>query len=258
MLSTDQSSMWLDPEFLQWPYFGGGGTEPRFGIQNRAYEIWSHAETRLRQIGTDLDLVDVIATLKRAIEQRMRILNGLYSFKMIPVKDKPRDLLGLLGFFDVVRPLMFRKLTEIRNSLEHEDGDPPDTPTCRTYLELTWYFLKSTDGMLKVVTNELNFQPHNEESGLWVSFEYGPACGWNPTLSGWVKSEFVSNVPLDSWILISPESLTTREHHLKKQGGRIPCDPLPEGSPTDIYLSGDVRGPQNLIIQLTKLYLAAS
>ena len=257
MVYTNQPSIWLNPEFLQWPYFSGGGSEPPFSIHKRAYEKWSHADTRLRQVVSNLDLVDVIAALKRAIEQRMRILDRIYSFKAIPVKDKPRDLLDVLGFFDVVRPMMFRALTEIRNSLEHEDVDPPDSATCGMYLDLTWYFLRSTNGMLKVVTNEINFYPQNEENGLWVSFQYGPACGWNPTLSGWVKSEFISNAPVDGWLRITVESLTTREHHLKKQSARIKGDPVERGSPSDLYISGDVRGPQDLIVQLTKLYFAA-
>ena len=152
---------------------------------------------------------------------------------------------------------MFRKLTEIRNSLEHEDKEPPNAATCQIYLELTWYFLRSTDSMLKLVTRDLEFSPDNEESDHWISLEYGPLYGWNPILTGWVKSEFLSNGPVDGWLCITVESLTEREHHLK-QLPRIPCDPVEKGSPSDIYLHGDARGPQDLIVQLTKLYFAAS
>jgi len=98
--------------------------EPNVAVRARAYEIWNHAEQILKGAISDFQLVDVITTLKRSIDQRIRTLNEIYSFDAIPLKNKPADILSLLESLDIVRPLMFRNLLEIRNAVEHEDARP--------------------------------------------------------------------------------------------------------------------------------------
>ena len=60
------------------------------------------------------------------------------------------------------------------------------------------------------------------------------------------------------WIVIAPQSLTTRKDHIKQQKRRLAIgDPLRKGKPSDICVVGDVPGPQDLIVQLTKIYFSA-
>lgn len=126
---NQKNSVWLSPEVLQWQSYSQGGKQPAVSIRARAYEIWKHAEDLLRHAASDLQLVDVITAIKRSIDHRIRALDSAYAFRSIPIKDKPSELLALLEFLEIIRPLMFRKLVEIRNAVEHEDATPPHIDT---------------------------------------------------------------------------------------------------------------------------------
>ena len=135
LLGDNNNRVWLSPEVLQWFNYSGSGAEPDVAIRLRAYEIWNHAERVLRHAESDLQLVDVITTLKRAIDHRVRALDEIYSFGSIPIRDKPSEVLSILESLEVVRPLMFRNLLEIRNAVEHQDAPPPDQKNCQVFLD---------------------------------------------------------------------------------------------------------------------------
>ena len=173
-----KNSVWLDPQILQWANYGQGGAEPNVSVRARAYEIWNHADEVLKHATSDFQLVDVITTLKRSIDQRMRALNDIYSFDAIPLKNKPADMLGLLESLDIVRPLMFRNLLAIRNTIEHEDAPPPDIRSSHVFLEFAWYFLRSTDRLLQIITSDVGFDPTGQhEDSYWMELDYGPRKG---------------------------------------------------------------------------------
>lgn len=180
---TTKHKLWLSPEILQWTTYSQGGAEPAPSVRARAYEMWKHAEQGLLLSTSEFQRVDVITTLKRSVDHRIRALDETYSFRSIPIKDKPSELLSLLELFEIVRPLMFRNLLEIRNAVEHEDRPPPDYTASQMFLELTWYFLRSTDRMLQLVSDQVGFYPSDDEDCYWLELTYGPKS-WNPTLRG--------------------------------------------------------------------------
>jgi len=121
----------------------------------RAYVIWSHANDILKVSNTDLFCIDAVSTLKRAIDHRIKLLFEIYRFKDIPIKEKPSGHYEILHHFGIIRSRMVKKLIEIRNKIEHEAAFPPDEEACRDYVELTWYFLRSTDFLVRQVTHRL-------------------------------------------------------------------------------------------------------
>jgi len=58
---------------------------------------------------------------------------------------------------------MLQKLIDIRNPVEHEDVAPPDHEACKVFAEFTWYFLKSTDRMLREVTSSFVLNPAGDD-----------------------------------------------------------------------------------------------
>jgi hypothetical protein len=252
-------SLWLSPEVLEWPSYSTGGSEPEVALQ-RSYEIWGHAEKVLGNATTELELVDVITTLKRSIDVRIRTLNRIYCFGQIPIRNKPSDPLSLLELFGIVRPLMFHNLVEIRNAVEHEDVPPPDVKGTQVFLEFAWYFLKSTDRLLQVVSKSVEFNaPEKGQNGrYWLELEYGPEAKWDPSIRGWVRSDMISHDPVGNWIVLSPTSL---EEHLKKRFD-IEVPSLDDDSnrmtrPNDSYILANVRGPENVLLRLTNRYFSA-
>jgi hypothetical protein len=259
-----QNSLWLSPEVLQWPNFSGGGAEPHVSLRSRSYEIWNHAEQRLREASSDLQLVDVITTLKRSVDHRMRVLDGIYSFDSIPIKGKPSELLSLLEFLEIVRPLMFRNLLEIRNAVEHEDAPPPDKKTSQVLLEFVWYFLRSTDRMLQLVSDQIGFHPADSNEGdYWLEVGYGPSKDWNPKLRGFVPRDLVSTQAVDDWIFLASASKETNSEVIERFKARGDAElvdyHLSKGRRLDdIHVEGDIRGSQGSIVSLTKIYFSAA
>src|SRR5215213_5775128 len=175
--------MWLSSEILNWRISLGTLEEHNRKFGTRSYEIWSHAEQLLSQPSNEFR-ISGISTLWRAIDHRLRLVERIYSLKNIPVKDKPTDYLNLLEFLGIVRPLMLQKLKEIRNAVEHEDASPPDAESCQIFLEFTWYFLRSTDGMTQRLITHLMLESADslsgEDSDYWLGIDNGPGRNWIP------------------------------------------------------------------------------
>lgn len=81
LIANNKNLVWLSPDVLQWSTYSQGGAELEVTVRARAYEIWSHAESTLALTTTKPQLVDLITTLKRSIDQRLRALDEIYSFR---------------------------------------------------------------------------------------------------------------------------------------------------------------------------------
>ncbi|MFF0177018.1 hypothetical protein [Micromonospora profundi] len=53
-------------------------------------------------------------------------------------------------------PWWMRKVVS-RNTLEHEDAAPPDDDACLALSEFVWYFLRSTDPLLKTRLSDITY-----------------------------------------------------------------------------------------------------
>lgn len=255
------NNMWLAPEILEWRVESQGLSFADKSQWKRPYDIWAHAEQVLSHPTTEFQRVDVITTLKRAIDHRVRMLNNLYSLRSIPIRDKPSEVLNLLEFAGIVRPLMLQKLLDIRNAVEHEDASPPDHESCQIFLEFAWYFLRSTDRMSQQILEDFGLLPPTDEDYYGLSIYSGPEYAWVPRVWGWLTPNMIANEPRNGWLVLNIEKIETREEvteRLKDSG-----DPVRDGEegrgkyPNDICIRAEVRGPSEALIQLVKIYFAA-
>lgn len=249
---------YLSHEVLNWhPEAQGSSVEDEHQWK-RPYEIWSHAEAVLANATTEFLRVDVITTLKRAIDHRVRLLNDLYSFKSIPIREKPTETLNLLEFLGIVRPLMLRRLLDIRNAVEHEDASPPSHDDCSTFLEFTWYFLKSTDRLSQSVLIDFNLRPPQDEDYYWLNVTLGPEENWIPKIWGWITPDMISQLPSDHGLVVNIESTETRTElaaRLKGSSGAVKRNETGRGKhPDDICIRGEVRGNADALLELVKMY----
>lgn len=256
--------MWLSPQILDWRISLGTHEEHNRKFGARSYEIWAHGEHLFSQSSNEFR-ISGLTSLWRAIDHRMRLLERIYSLKSIPVKDKPSDLLNLLEFLGIVRPLMLQKLKEIRNAVEHEDASPPDAESCQIFLEFTWYFLRSTDGMTqRLITHLLleSVDTPNEEADYWFEIDNGPAESWVPKIAGWLTPDLVSAHPIDNWFTVKVERTDTREELTKRLKDSMTKDSIDEPgrgrNPADIYVTGEIRGPSRPLKHLTQLFLGVA
>ena len=244
--------MWVNPIIFSWHPFVEGSSSYKSDGWRRSHELWLHAEQILSKSTTDFERADSIMDLRRAVDRRVRLLDKRYSFRRIPIKEKPSDVLGLLEFVGVVRPQMLQKLIDIRNAVEHEDAEPPDHETCEVFLEFTWYFLKSTDFITQRVVDRISFT-HNED-GCWAELGISPPEGWLPLLRGWIPSALISDEPRDDWPLVKMKRLVTRAEELVRLQEEESDDTGLGNNICDRFFEGDVRGSNTALKKLYKLY----
>jgi hypothetical protein len=254
--------MWLMPQILEWEPTVESWTLYEDESWRRAYTHWSHAEHLLEKSNSSLDLIDVITTLKRAVDHRLRLIDETYDIRSIPIKDKPSVHLELLSFFGIVRPVMVQKLLDIRNAVEHQDAEPPAKDTCETFLEFSWYFLRSTDMLVRRVALDLVFEPIDIElaEDYWAHFVIGPRGSWVPAIRGWFTPDMLSSNPVDGWINIKLDKIETKEQLLASEGKSKRTRHRDSGrgkNLEDIYIVGEMRGPAQELLRLYRIYFEA-
>ena len=175
--------VWLDPKVLAWNLSVEVSKVHSDRAWKRPYEIWSHAENKLEEVGTELDRVDSIMNLRRCVDQRIRAINDIYDLKKIPISEKPKDILELLQYLGIMRAIMVQKLIDIRNSVEHEGAIPPSQDDCSSFLEFVWYFLRSTDRLVRQAVDSFVLYPTLSFGGpYYVHLEMNPFNGWIPKI----------------------------------------------------------------------------
>lgn len=252
--------MWLTSAILKWECYVDSWTGFEDESWRRAYAIWSHGERLLEQSGVELFRVDSITTLKRAIDHRLRHLDSIYQFRQIPIRDKPTGNLELLNYLGIIRPRMVQKLIEIRNAVEHQDADPPDIGACFDFLEFTWYFLRSTDLLVRRPIRSLSVDPPESELDpeyYGAGIEIDPGASWVPRITAWVVPTMLSTEPVSDWLALRASKTETRQEVVTRLGE--PVDPTGWDSgrgkyPEDIYIQAEIRGPANYLLELYRRY----
>lgn len=142
--------IFISKKVLDWYCDEEGGSSFPTEYSYRGHEIWRHARNRLAADCNDLDRIDCIGALKRAVNHRIKSIVQAYHFELLPSSHGKKRTLEKLREYGLVRPSIITALFEVRNSIEHVDADPPSLDQCVNYVDLVWYFLKSTDELVKM------------------------------------------------------------------------------------------------------------
>jgi len=194
--------MYLSNEVLNW-HKGYDASGVDFEYLIRSHNIWRHAKNRLHGNPSEFDIVDCITSLKRAINSRLKTLTKEYCISELPNLRNKKQQLEKLQDYGLVRPTFLKALFELRNLLEHEDTKVPTIESCNYYIDIVWYFLKSTDSLLQMKNDNVFFS--ELESYDWdddnnISIEYKIAESWDIRIGVNVERRFVSNEKVDNWI----------------------------------------------------------
>lgn len=202
--------MWLDPAFLSWENHYMSWKPLDRKKAKRPYEIHEHASNRLAQ-GTNLDRVDAITTLKRAVTHRVQVLKAAYGLDALEIPGKPKRDLELLAYLGIVRPLMLKRLIDIRNIVEHEDSDPPAGDDCEIFADFVWYFLRSTDVLAHRKLSRFSVVPQESKHRIASEPEirinyydshglYGPSNGSVLTVNAYLQQASIAYGSKPGWI----------------------------------------------------------
>ena len=184
--------MFISKNILDWNFFTENGSGLSFDKEEqivwRAHEIWRHAISLISAECSEFSRGDAISNLKRAINHRLQALSNAYSFDALPFSNR-RQTLEKLQFYGLVRPALIKELFEIRNAIEHNDGAPPTVDQCKRYGDFVWYFLKSTDSLLLMHVDDIQFWSP-ESDGRLTFLPTFDGC-WRIIVQGRLPPQFI-------------------------------------------------------------------
>jgi hypothetical protein len=195
--------MYISNEFLSWET-GSAATGVDFEKLKRSHDIWRHAKERLNHNPTEFDKVDCITSLKRAINSRLKAVSKEYHIDKLPNLRGKKQQLEKFQDYGLVRPAFLKALFDLRNLLEHEDIAPPTTEECNYYIDIVWYFLKSTDSLLNMKIDCIDFEQDgyidDASNGVTISFKIKDC--WDITVGGCLEEKLISSTKVENWIYI--------------------------------------------------------
>ncbi|MGJ3194714.1 hypothetical protein [Peribacillus frigoritolerans] len=209
-----EKRIWIDNSIINWRCMSLGGTIIEEQKWRRAYIIWERAKVLIEKSGSEFDIGDGIANLKRSLNNRLKLIEEIYSFKLIGIDNKPKGYLEILEVFGIVRPLIMKKLLFIRNDIEHNDAKPPSLDRCLELLDVVWYFLKSTDSMVQIERCEADFTLRND-TGINTQYGYEIKYDFNKVgqtvIRGWFPIEYVSEKPRENHFEVITQKFQGKE-----------------------------------------------
>lgn len=181
--------MYISGDVLNWDYYSENSAGLSYDeeelIVERAYDIWRHASSQILADSSEFSRADAITGLKRAVNHRLKMLSKSYSFDALPFSNQKKTL-EKYQFYGIIRPTLLKELFEIRNLIEHTDHVPPNIGECRKYVDIVWYFLKSTDTLLKMKVDDVIFWRDNEDRSLTFQPEFDGS--WKITVWGKISA----------------------------------------------------------------------
>lgn len=186
----------ISKKILDWDWSISGQSVCDPKPVKRAYELLNHSESLITDYSSSFELSDALSNLKRALNQRLKLIEKTYNLKSVKFYDCPKGYLELLEKYGLARPYLIKILMEIRNKIEHEDAEPPNINRCKELVDVTWYFLKSTDKIVNLKPTDIELEP---KKSLKLSDKYGCTIGVKQSnnnslsISGWFPKTYIYN-----------------------------------------------------------------
>lgn len=198
-------TIYLSYEILKWDAHLSGSTINDHDDVIRPYQILAHSETLVKNEATAFHLADALGNLKRALNHRLQLIERLYQLKTLKFDEMPKGYLELLEKYGLARPYLIKKLMEIRNDIEHKDKKPPKFDRCRELLDITWYFLKSTDKLVSTIPLDIELDPYYsqdlpEKYGCTIEVKF-PKKDFK--VSGWFPIKYINKEYFENSFKIS-------------------------------------------------------
>lgn len=164
--------VWIDPKIFETNTISSIKNMGRINGLISAYKIWEEAnDTILNCKGNKEKLNQGFLSLKRAFNvtsMELRKNLGIDNIKYNS-KQKTKDLLGDLEYFEIIKTLTLNKYLNIRNLIEHEDHSPPSVEDCLSLSEYIWNYIRSTANIFNQFIEIISF---TDSSNNKILFEY--------------------------------------------------------------------------------------
>lgn len=235
-------TLYLSNEILTRDAYKSGSSSCNIDDVMRPYQILTHSESLINKDSSAFNLADALGNLKRALNHRLQLIERLYQLKTLKFVGIPKGYLEILEKYGLARPYLIKKLMEIRNNIEHKDKKPPSVDRCRELLDVTWYFLKSTDQIVSSIPLDIELEAINshglhEKYGCSISIKL-PKKDFS--ISGWFPIKYINKEKFDNSFKII--CITTHDGlYWKNKDKRYHQDKTAE----DIWINGKFSADLN-------------
>lgn len=204
--------LWLSNKVFEWLNSIEGGHIIDIERVKRPHALLTHCERTLATGDSEFSIADAVLGLKRAINSRLQHIEELYSFSaMFPKSVGALERLERVG---LARPTLVKQLLELRNDIEHNDAPPPTQSRAKELIDLTWYFLKTTDPACKLVPSGVLLKSENEGStprDLWIYINQSREQRGFFDISGWIQTSHLSHEPQEGFFEIQLATLQSKD-----------------------------------------------
>jgi hypothetical protein len=172
-------SIWLSSEILTWRKtydLSLTFVDPKL---LDAYNYLMHVEKIIGSGNTEYDRNDILSNLKKSIFFRIEQLKTIYNLRGFPLKDKSSKEFDILCSLNIIKPIMLKKIIDIRNAIEHKYNEPPSFDYCKELSEFVWYFLKATDILIELKIEKFDFVHNNEKDEYYLEVKIEFSKNWN-------------------------------------------------------------------------------
>jgi len=215
--------VWISKEVFYWNISPVCRSYIDYDLYIRAYEILEHSQNLIMHPKSSFDLADGITNLKRSVDQRLRLIEKIYNLKRIDFPNRPKGYLELLESYGIVRPYILKNLLTIRNNIEHHDAVPPTEERCQELVDVVWYFLKSTDQIVQMAKDDIEFSLIGEK-GETTHYSFTINLNRNDynqsEIWGWFPTELINNHEIRNFVKINVKDIHGKEK-LKEEGRHI-------------------------------------
>jgi hypothetical protein len=175
----------INDEWRKWPLGATCWTPLDEDKASRPYQHWRLAAELNTPDADDVRRGTVVQKLWNAVDVRVKTLHDAYSLSQIRTLlrlDRRTSTLDVLERLGLVRPLILRRLKDIRNTVEHQDSGAPVTHECDTLIDAVWYFLRSTDSY---AMQRLDYFELIAGLDLSAQRRHGPSISFDIALTEW-------------------------------------------------------------------------
>ncbi|MGP9557513.1 hypothetical protein [Psychrobacter sp. AOP7-A1-24] len=150
---------------------------------------------------------------------------------------------------------MLKQLMLIRNDIEHNDAPSPNIERCQELLDLTWYFLKSTDSFVSLCKHDFilkKLSDSGDETQYWLNFDIDFEQGHTTMVNGWVPETLLSKEEKQGFTLIELKDFGSKE--ARWGGSQKHTDKLDN----DFWINGKLKPSENTRFEIVKRCLHAN
>ena len=161
----------------------------------------------------DLYRADCIANLKRSINHRLQAIERIYKISKLPLDISAKKALDRYEYLGLIRPMLLSELIKVRNVIEHQDKIPPPKKKCIYYIDIVWYFLKSTDALVDDIVTEFECSD-DEKNVIIINVDIKESWRFNASLN--IASSLLSFDAKSGYIELQNEVLVDDSGRVKE------------------------------------------